>query len=388
MRRESVTVYAAGIIQGTALVAFPATATILTSPQAYALSPTQYGSLFLPQVACAIGAALAGAWLTRRVGIGNIFRVGLGADALSMLLFFTSRFVLGHHVFAFGLLLTATACLGIGFGLTVPALNALAAALATKDPDRALLVLNALLGVGTVLAPLLSAVFVGAGIWWVLPLAAALAAAAVLVASIGLRMHIAPPNDQGPTGAAPLRRLPLYVAASFLYGLIETTNGNWAELELRQGFAASPRDAAFALIAFWGCVTIGRFTFGSLDRLLPKRGVYRALPFVAAAAMVGIALLQHGNLLEGVLLFGLAGLGCSALLPLTISFAQKQFAGLAGSIAGILIASYQIGYGVAAFAVGPLQTIGSVRLPVIYVGAAAVALAFGVISFPITAERK
>jgi len=104
--------------------------------------------------------------------------------------------------------------------------------------------------------------------------------------------------------------------------------------------------------------------------------------------MVGIALLQHGNLLEGVLLFGLAGLGCSALLPLTISFAQKQFAGLAGSIAGILIASYQIGYGVAAFAVGPLQTIGSVRLPVIYVGAAAVALAFGVISFPITAERK
>jgi fucose permease len=388
MRRESVTVYAAGIIQGTALVAFPATATILTSPEAYALSPTQYGILFLPQVACAIGAALAGAWLTRRVGIGSIFRVGLGADALSMLLFFTSRFVLGHHVFAFGLLLTATACLGIGFGLTVPALNALAAALATKDPDRALLVLNALLGIGTVLAPLSSAIFVGAGIWWVLPLAAALAAAAVLVASIGLPMQITPPNDQGPTGAAPLRRLPLYIAACFLYGLIETTNGNWAELELRQGFAASPRDAAIALIAFWGCVTIGRFTFGSLDRWLPKRGVYRALPFVAAAAMVGIALLQHGNLLEGVLLFGLAGLGCSALLPLTISFAQKQFAGLAGSIAGILIASYQIGYGVAAFAVGPLQTIGSVRLPVIYVGAAAVALAFGVISFPITAERK
>ena len=388
MRRESLTVYAAGIVQGTALVAFPATATILTSRSFYALSSTQYGLLFLPQVVCAIGAALAGAGLTRRVGIGQIFRIGLGADALSMLLFFGSRFASGNHAFAFGLLLTATACLGIGFGLTVPALNALAAALAPKDQDRGVLVLNALLGVGTVLAPLLSAIFVGAGIWWVLPLVAASAAAIVLVASIGLPMQIAPPKDRARAPKASLRRLSLFLAASFFYGLIETTNGNWGELELRHAFAASQSAAAFALVAFWGFVTVGRFAFGSLDRWLPQRLVYRALPFVAAAAMSGIALLRHGNLFEGVVLFGLAGLGCSALLPLTISFAQKHFAGLAGSIGGILIASYQLGYGVAAFVVGPMQKIGSITLPIIYVGAAAIALVFALLSFPITSERR
>jgi MFS family permease len=383
VQRESVTVYAAGIVQGTALVAFPATATILTSPHAFALSPTQYGLLFLPQVVCAIGAALAGAGLTRRVGVGTIFRFGLGADALSMLLFFGSRFALGNHPVAFGLVLSATACLGAGFGCTVPALNALAAALAPKDPDRAVLVLNALLGVGTVLAPLLSAVFVGAGIWWALPLLAASAAGLVLVATVGLHMAIAPPKETARTEKPPLHRLALYIAATFLYGLVETTNGNWGELEMRRGFAAPESAAAFALIAFWGCVTIGRFTFGSLERWLPQRRVYRTLPFVAAAAMLGISLPQHGGVLQGVLLFGIAGIGCSGLLPLTISFAQKQFAGLAGSVAGMLIASYQIGYGVAAFAVGPLQTVGSVTLPVVYAGAAAVALAFGAISFPI-----
>jgi fucose permease len=388
LRRESVTVYAAGVVQGTALVAFPATATILTSPQAYAFSPTHYGLLFLPQVVCAIGAALAGAGLTRRVGVGSILRVGLGADALSMLLFFASRFALGNHAFAFAVVLSATACLGIGFGLTVPALNLLAAALASKDPDRAVLVLNALLGVGTVVAPTLSAIFVGAGIWWALPLSAAAAATVVLAATMGLHVVAAPPKERARSRKAQSRPLPLYIAATFLYGLIETTNGNWGELEMRRAFAAPESVAAYALVAFWGCVTVGRFTFGSLERWLPQRRVYRVLPFVAAAAMAGMALLQHGAPLQGVLLFGLAGIGCSGLLPLTISFAQEQFAGLAGSVAGILIASYQIGYGVAAFAVGPLQTVGSVPLPAIYAGAAAVAVALGILSFPIAANAE
>ncbi|MGH7737858.1 MAG: MFS transporter [Candidatus Tyrphobacter sp.] len=387
-RREVAIVFAAGIVQGTALVAFPATATILTSRHVFAFSPTQYGLLFLPQVVGAIVAALAGAALTRRVGIGRIFRVGLGADALSMLLFFAGRFALDDHARAFTLLLVATACLGIGFGLTVPTLNSLAAGMAPKDPDRAVLVLNALLGVGTVLAPLLSAVFVGAGIWWGLPLFAATTAGFVLVSSIGSLMVIATPKAHVRTAKTLSRRLPVYIVAAFLYGLIETTNGNWGELEMRRDFAAPEAAAAYALIAFWGCVTMGRFTFGSLERWLPQRTVYRVLPFVAAAAMAGVALGHHDRLLDGVLLFGLAGIGCSALFPLTISFAQERFVELSGTIAGVLIASYQVGYGVAAFAVGPLQTIASVALPVIYAGAAAIALIFGILSFPIASANN
>ena len=44
-------VYAAGMVQGIALVTFPAASTILTDPSEYDLTNTQYGALFLPQVA-------------------------------------------------------------------------------------------------------------------------------------------------------------------------------------------------------------------------------------------------------------------------------------------------------------------------------------------------
>ena len=53
-RREVVTVYAIGLFQGLSLVAFPAAATILTSNTGYDLSKSQYGVLFVPQVAMAI----------------------------------------------------------------------------------------------------------------------------------------------------------------------------------------------------------------------------------------------------------------------------------------------------------------------------------------------
>src|SRR5215470_9850552 len=47
-------VYAAGLIQGIALVTFPAASTIFTDPSQYGLSNTQYGTMFLPQVMTAI----------------------------------------------------------------------------------------------------------------------------------------------------------------------------------------------------------------------------------------------------------------------------------------------------------------------------------------------
>jgi hypothetical protein len=105
------------------------------------------------------------------------------------------------------------------------------------------------------------------------------------------------------------------------------------------------------------------------------------LPFVAAAAFGIIALLPSGAPYLGVLAFGLAGLGCSALLPLTISFGQAELTTIAASAAGGLIAFYQIGYGIAAFGVGPLETITGLALNTIYGLAALVALAMALTSF-------
>jgi MFS family permease len=163
-------VYAAGLPQGIVLVTFPAASTVFTDPSEYDLSNTQYRTLFLPQVITAIAAALLGASLADRFGTKRVYLAGLFAGLLSMSILLVSTLFTDDQAVAYPLLLVATACLGVGFGLTVPALNTFAAAFHSDDVNRAILVLNALLGLGTVLAPVFVAIFVGLGFWWGLPL--------------------------------------------------------------------------------------------------------------------------------------------------------------------------------------------------------------------------
>jgi hypothetical protein len=103
-------------------------------------------------------------------------------------------------------------------------------------------------------------------------------------------------------------------------------------------------------------VTASPVLFARIEQWLPTRVTYRVLPFVLAAALVAIALLPDGTPALGVLAFGLAGPGCSALLPLTISFGQEQLVVMSASVAGGVIACYQLGYGIAAFGPVPSRT--------------------------------
>jgi predicted MFS family arabinose efflux permease len=121
-------------------------------------------------------------------------------------------------------------------------------------------------------------------------------------------------------------------------------------------------------------VTIGRIVFGALEKWLPARQVCRILPWLVAASCVATALLSKAHANLGVATFALAGLACSALLPLAISLAQGQLPSMASSVAGGLIAFYQIGYGIAAFGVGPLQSRVGLQLNTIYASTSLVAL--------------
>lgn len=385
---ERAVVNAAGLVQGIVLVTFPAASTIFTQRPGYGLSAGQYGLMFVPQVITAVAAALLGAGLlgpalAARHGEKPICVAGLLADLVSMLALIASWLVVHEHALAYGLLLAATAFLGAGFGLTVPALNTLAAAFSPGSAGRAVLVLNALLGLGTALAPVFAAVFVGLGFWIGLPVLAAV----LLLAVIGTiaRLPLQPAPAPAPAGAAAdgSGRVPaafwLLGLLGLLYGVGETMNGNWSQLDMTAALHVRASSAALALTAFWAVVTAGRIGFAAAARWLPGRVTYHVLPFVLAGTFVLIAVLPSGRPALAVAAFGLAGLGCSALLPLTISFGQEKLASRQDMVAGGVIACYQVGYGIAAFGVGPLTSAG-ISLPEIFGASAAVAVVMGVVS--------
>jgi MFS family permease len=376
-RSEMAAIYVAGVIQGVALVTFPAAGAVFTSASDYSLSSTEYGGMFVPQAITAIGASLLGAGLARRLGPKRIYLLGLFANLLSMSLLVLSRFLMHENTLAYGILLFATGCLGVGFGFTVPTLNTFAAAFFPRTVDKALLGLNALLGVGTALAPVFVALFVGLGIWWGLPVLVGVLILGLLLFSLRLPLNEGAPAG-GPTAQKVRTKLParfwLFAAFALLYGVCETMNGNWAALYMTKQLGAGATMSSLALTVFWASVTIGRILFGAIEKWFPERRTCRLLPWIVAGAFVAAALLPKTDPLLGIPTFALAGLGCSALLPLVISFGQQQLTTMAASVAGGLIAFYQIGYGIAAFGVGPLQTRAGLGLNIIYGGTTVVAL--------------
>jgi len=264
--------------------------------------------------------------------------------------------------------------MGLGFGLTVPAVNVLAAALFPRRVDVAVLALNALLGLGTALAPVLIALFVGLGAWWGLPLVVGGLLLALMMWSMSLPLAAAGAGAEAPVARS--RRFWLFAAFALCYGVVETMNGNWAILYMKDVLHAGASLAALALTLFWAAATAGRLLFAAVERWLPARRTFGLLPWVIALAFVATALVPSSTPALGPAAFGLAGLGCSALLPLMISLGRNA------ASPGHLIACYQLGYGIAAFGVAPLHRAG-VGLRGLLGGAAAIALALAALSIAI-----
>ncbi len=223
-----------------------------------------------------------------------------------------------QHAAAFVLLLMATACLGAGFGLT-SSLNTLAAAFRPATADKSVLVLNALLGLGTALAPVFVALFNGLGFWIGLPAPAACLLAGLIGVSLRLPLDPGAPQPQAashrqpgqaarpqaarPTGpdagqgapgrAAGVAGFWVFAAFAVLYGFCETMNGNWSQLDVTSLGVRSA--TTLALTGFWAAVTAGRVLVAAIQRWLPSRAAYHGLPpFLLAAAFVWIAVLARG----------------------------------------------------------------------------------------------
>lgn len=388
-RFEIALVYAAGLVQGLALVTFPAAGDILTSPAFHQLSSSEYGSLFLPMVMAAILASASSGPVARRHGLKVVLLTGLSFDLLAMAVLAASQLVIGSPAAAYAALFIAMTALGLGFGSALTALNVLAAAYFPERPERALTALHALLGTGTALAPLLVALVTGLGAWWSLPLAVAGVLAALVL--VGTRLSLAPANRVDSAGAdatllSAARVLGLFVAAGIVYGIVETIFANWAVIYLREDVGVSVRDAGYALTAFWAMVTVGRLAVAALGARLSPARVYSVLPGLMIIALLWIAAV--GNAAAGITAFALAGLACSAFLPLTIGFAQARHPKLSEIVSGVMIAAYMLGFGIGSYGLGPLREAAGIPLSTLYGWSAVLAALLAGIAVTLGRQRN
>jgi MFS family permease len=384
-RTEIGVVYGAAVMQGLALVTFPAASAIFTSPDGFGFDSTRYGTMFVPQVVLAIFAAALAPKLARRWSLRRVLLAGLASDILSMSLLALSRLLIGAPDVAFSVLLIATAALGFGFGAAVMALNTYAEAFFPERTDGAVLALNALLGLGTALAPVFVAIVVALGAWWLLPVVVACVMALLFGVASTQPLHVSAGAEDTLTPISWSRLPPrfwLYAAAVFLYGMLETLNGNWSMLYLSSERGVSSRDASFALTAFWVMVTVGRVLIAAISRWVAARWIYVVLPLLLLVTFQIAARVQDET--EGIVAFGLAGLACSAFLPLSISFSGNEFPRLSAVMAGELIAFYQLGYGVAAFGIGPLHDQLGLTFAAIFAAGSIVALPLAVVAALVT----
>jgi fucose permease len=373
-RTEVLLIYVTGLIQGLALVTFPAASSIFTSSHGFGLSNSRYGMMFIPQVILAILASSLGPRLARRWTLKNVLLSGLAADLLAMTLLAFSQRLQDSPGSAYAILLLATGSLGLGFGTVVMATNSYAQEFSPGRENRAVLILNALLGAGTALAPLLVAIFLGLGAWWLLPTIVAAGLVGILLVSAKQPLEAAAGEVTG-SGASLPSGFWLFAAAALLYGIAETLNGNWSGPYLTRDRGVSSQGASFALTAFWGMVTIGRIVFAALSSNKTVLWIFVGLPAVMILAFQTIA--HAGDEASGVFAFALAGLACSAFFPLCVSLSGQAFPQVAEATSGTLVAFYQSGYGIAAFGVEPLRDFGGLAFRTVYsLGSLVAALMF------------
>lgn len=380
-RVEIGAVYLGGLAQGLALVAVPAAAVALTSPASYGLTAAQFGVLFAPMAAAAVLLSALAGEVAGRWGVKPIFLLGLALDLVAMALLVASLPLAGKPA-AYNVLLAAMAALGAGFGAVLTAVNAFVPAFFPRRAESALTALHTLLGAGTALAPVFVALL-GAARWTMLPLAVAIVLLALLIAAAGQPLAVRAPLRRAARRTVPAR-LWIFVAMAGLYGICETLFGNWAVLYWHGQRGLTAAEAGAVLAVFWALVTAGRLLIALAARWLPPRRVYACLPILLIAAFLLIP--RASGTEQAILVFALAGLGCSALLPLSIAFAEEQFPAWAEVLSGELIAVYMIGYGLASFGVGPLAARGF-GLGRIYPAAALLAVLMAILG-PVLMRRR
>jgi Fucose permease len=379
-------VYAAALLQGLTLIGVPALSNVLQ--QRFGLTDTDYGAVFLPQVAATVIGALMSGGLAGRVGLRPLLFVSLIANAACQVLLATPGLLLPEV--AFTLILAATAALGLAFGLFAAPMNGYPPMLFPRHAPSAILAAHSVVGAGLALGPLVATGFVEAETWTGYPLllAGVCGALALLVLGCRLPVHPALPAEtaHGCAAVVQARRRArhswtfwLFAVIAVTYAVAEGAFSNWVVIYLTEARQLSEAGASLALSLFWVAMVTGRLGVAVLVTRIPPATVWIVLPGLITAAFLIIPRADAPT--ASVAAFAFAGLACSGFYPLTIALASAAFPREVAWVSSMLIAALMIGVGAGTFAIGALRAF--VTFDAIYRVSALLPLVLVVLALPL-----
>jgi fucose permease len=351
-------VYASGLLLGMTLVSVPASSALLR--QLHSFSDAQYGSIYLPQLLCAIVGGLCSGLLTDLLGTKRLLALALGCLLLAQATLAASA-VLPPEL-ALVALMFATGCIGLGIGLGGGPLNAYPVVLFPKAPSAALTALHTTVGVGMMLAPVYLSTFARAGNW--LPGVIALSATTSIVTAMAVFTRF--PSTA--TGEAPVsvsaarpERQPLFWICALIavvYSVAEGIFSNWAMLFIQEERHLDAATASLALTGFWAALTFGRLLASFIVIRVSPLAFLAGLPLAMTAAFWVLPTASGSSALIGA--FAFAGLACSAYFPMLVAYAASAYPNRVSWIASMMITAQMVGIGFGTYAVGMLKGTSSI----------------------------
>lgn len=363
-------IFLIAFLTGVNFVVFPALGTAFTDPSVFALSSSQFGSLFLPQVVCIIISCLSAPFLVNRLGPKIILASGIALMIISTGILWSLQFFMHDKSLLFPVLMLLVAFTGSGFGLSITTLNPLAASLFKDNPSSAILILQFLVGLGTSASPLMMSLAGDVHHWMYVPGIIVLAVVFSFIAFLCISL----PKEQFFELPAKLRipaKLWMFFGVIVLYGFIEGTFGSFGTILLK-GRGLSNSEASLGLSLFWGGIAVNRLLFGVFARKHDLSLVYLLSPIGVGAAIVLLLIFSGAGWILSVMF--LTGFFMGSIFPGTIGWGTVEFPTLTVMVSGFLMAANQVGTGIVTNVLGHFTSRASFILEALVVLAALICI--------------
>jgi MFS transporter, FHS family, glucose/mannose:H+ symporter len=337
--------------------------TVLLSPllptlsTRWSLNYSQAGELFTAQFLASTGAVLLSGTLISRWGFRFAMKAGLLVIAVSVAGLLSGSRLLG---------MACIAGYGIGIGLSVPAANLVVSEVNPARRSAALNLLNFSWSAGAVACPfLVAAAARGHHITTFLILVAA--ASFLVAAAIALMPSsvVEPPLLRTAAGGSSAdwkhRSFPVMAALFFLYVGTENSFGGWAASYANSLGSMTSTVAVMIPSFFYTALMLGRWLAPLLLRRIEDVRVAQVCLLLACAGMAGMV---GSRSMPGVIASAsVAGMGLSAVYPITISLLSREFGQAASRVGAWMFTSANLGGALLPWLVGAFSNrVGTLKV--------------------------